>query len=827
MKQSIFICTAIFLMLLPQYVFSQHSIARQWNELLLEGIRNDFARPTSHARNLFHTSVAMYDLWAVLDDTSTTFLLGKNVAGFYCPLDSFPSPSNIDSARIEAISYASYRLLMHRFFDSPGASNVVPLFDALLEDSLGFDKSIISIDYSTGSPAALGNYMANCIIDFGLQDGSNEQNDYANTFYQPVNEPLLPAYPGNPDMDDPNRWQPLSLDIFIDQAGNPIPNSVPEFLSPEWGSVVPFALITNDLTIQYRDGFDWWTYHDPGFPPLIDVNTLGGLSDEYKWGFTMVALWASHLDPADTTLVDISPNSFGNFDISTYPQTIPEYRTCYDSLNGGDPGIGRSLNPHTGMPYDSQFVKRGDYARVLAEFWADGPDSETPPGHWFTILNKINDHPDLEKKYMGQGPILSDLEWDVKAYFALGGAMHDAAISAWGVKGFYDYLRPISAIRLLAEYGQCSDPGLDNYDEAGIHLLPGYIESVELGDTLAGPNNDNIGKIKIYSWRGPDYIDDPTTDTAGVGWILAENWWPYQRPTFVTPPFAGYVSGHSTFSRAAAEVLTIVTGDEYFPGGIGEFAIPKDSFLVFEKGPSEDLTLQWATYRDASDQTSLSRIWGGIHPPADDIPGRIMGFKIGQAASKLADDYFKGKRVLYVNPAASGDTTGLDWINAYRTLTDALDHARISHAVDEIRISAGTFFPVDTSRSESFHLVSGVTLKGGYAGNGPNPDERNIITFPTTLSGNIGLLDNGDNSYHVVYASNLVKSAVLDGLIIKDGHANGIDLFDQVGAGIYNEGQVTLQDILISDNTAWLDGPVVLIYGSEAILKMINVEVKD
>ena len=105
----------------------------------------------------------------------------------------------------------------------------------------------------------------------------------------------------------------------------------------------------------------------------------------------------------------------------------------------------------------------------------------------------------------------------------------------------------------------------------------------------------------------------------------------YQRPTFVTPPFAGYVSGHSTYSRAAAEVLTLLTGDEYFPGGVGEFKAPMNEFLVFEEGPSVDVTLQWATYRDASDQTSLSRIWGGIHPPADDIPGRKMGIEIGES----------------------------------------------------------------------------------------------------------------------------------------------------------------------------------------------------
>jgi hypothetical protein len=137
-------------------------------------------------------------------------------------------------------------------------------------------------------------------------------------------------------------------------------------------------------------------------------------------------------------------------------------------------------------------------------------------------------------------------------------------------------------------------------------------------------------------------VQNPQTDYAGVGWILAENWWPYQRPTFVSPPFAGYISGHSTFSRAAAEVMTYLTGDEYFPGGMGEFEAKKNDFLVFEVGPSVDVVLQWATYRDASDQTSLSRIWGGIHPPADDLPGRLIGLEIGKDAFELASQYFNG-----------------------------------------------------------------------------------------------------------------------------------------------------------------------------------------
>ena len=75
------------------------------------------------------------------------------------------------------------------------------------------------------------------------------------------------------------------------------------------------------------------------------------------------------------------------------------------------------MNPVTGEPYVPQIVPRGDYARVLAEFWADGPDSETPPGHWFTILNEVNDHPLSSRRFEGAGPELDVLEWEAKSYF--------------------------------------------------------------------------------------------------------------------------------------------------------------------------------------------------------------------------------------------------------------------------------------------------------------------------------------------------------------------------------------------------------------------------
>ncbi|MDX1627404.1 MAG: T9SS type A sorting domain-containing protein [Fulvivirga sp.] len=617
---------------------AQHSVARQWNEMLLEAIRNDFARPTVHARNLFHTSVVMYDAWSAYEHTSETFFLGKTLGDFHCAYGGIAIPEEVRAAQEKAISYAAYRLLSHRFANSPGAVESQHRFDSLFQ-ALGYDPNVVSTDYTQGDPAALGNYLADQMIDFGHQDGANEENDYANIFYAPVNDPLAPEFPGNPDITNPNRWQPLTFDVFVDQAGNVIPGETPDFLSPEWGTVVPFALKEEDLTIYNKDGNEYWVYHDPGTPPMIGEST----DEYYKWGFALVALWSAHLDPADGVMWDISPGAIGNVPNDLYPTTWAEYPAFYDAIEGGDPSLGHEINPVTGEPYPSQMVPRGDYGRVLAEFWADGPDSETPPGHWFTILNYVNDHPMLEKRFKGEGPVLDDLEWDVKAYLTMGGAMHDAAISAWGVKGYYDYIRPISAIRYMADQGQSTYPDSTSYSPNGIPLVDGLIGLVEAGDPLEGANGENIGKIKIYGWKGPDYINDPATDVAGVDWILAENWWPYQRPSFVTPPFAGYVSGHSTYSRAAAEVMTLLTGDPYFPGGVGEFLAPQNEFLVFEDGPSVDLTLQWATYRDASEQTSLSRIWGGIHPPADDIPGRLMGIEIGIDAFNHAEAYFRAE----------------------------------------------------------------------------------------------------------------------------------------------------------------------------------------
>ncbi|NRA93234.1 MAG: T9SS type A sorting domain-containing protein, partial [Psychroserpens sp.] len=640
------------------------SIARIWNEVLLQAIRNDLARPTVHARNLFHSSVAMYDAWAIYDDEARPYMMGNVLNGFESDLENFIPLENEEISRVKTISYAMYRLLSHRFQNSPKADASQRIFDLIMEQ-LDFDPGLVSTDYESGNAAALGNYIAETIISYGNIDGSRELTQYDNAYYLPVNEALAPAFPTTELMTDPNRFQPLSLNTFIDQGGNLIPGNTIDFLSPEWGNVYPFSMDSDDSISFERDGDTYMVYNDPGAPPFLSDSENNASSEAYKLGFSMVSIWGAHLDPNDGVLWDISPGALGNTNIDEFPRDYSDYPNFYNIIEGGDIGTGHAVNPVTGQAYEPNIVPRGDYARVLAEFWADGPDSETPPGHWFTKMNYVNEHPQFEKRFQGVGEILEDLEWDVKSFFILGGAMHDAAISAWSVKGWYDYVRPISALRHMALLGQSSNESLDNYHIGGIPLLDGYIEVVRDGDPLAGADNEHIGKIKLYSWRGPDYIEDEETDNAGVGWILAENWWPYQRPTFVTPPFAGFVSGHSTYSRAAAEVLTRITGSPFFPGGIGEFVARQNEFLVFEDGPSQDVVLQWATYRDASDQTSLSRIWGGIHPPADDIPGRLIGEKVGNQAFDFAIPYFSSDietiteetQIIFPNPVTNSQVT--------------------------------------------------------------------------------------------------------------------------------------------------------------------------
>jgi hypothetical protein len=427
----------------------------------------------------------------------------------------------------------------------------------------------------------------------------------------PVNEPLIVEVPGTA-MNDPNRWQPLALEVSITQNGQLQPVGPQQFVGPHWGHVTSFALPESEAGLPI----------DPGAPPRLGDPATDA---QFKSNALEVIRASSMLDPTDGATIDISPAAMGG------------------SRLGTNDGQGHELNPVTGEPYAPNVVSRADYARVLAEFWADGPKSETPPGHWNVIANTVTDAPGFERRWGGSGEILDALEWDVKTYLALNGAVHDAAVAAWGVKGYYDDVRPISMIRYMGGLGQSSDPQAPSYHPDGLPLEPGLVEAITEESSAPGQRHedlaDHVGEIAIRAWMGTP--EDPENEIGGVGWIRAVEWLPYQRPTFVTPAFPGYISGHSTFSRAAAEVLTALTGSEFFPGGMGSWTIPAGA-LEFEAGPTADVELQWATYFDAADQAGVSRIYGGIHPPIDDASGRRSGYVCGHDAWALANTYFDG-----------------------------------------------------------------------------------------------------------------------------------------------------------------------------------------
>ena len=590
-----------------------YSIARNWSERALEGIRMDTPHPPGQARNLFSFSVCMYDAWAAYDSNAVGFAYrGKHTA------------PDIAAARREAISYAVYRMMLERHAYSRTATNQAVANPAFMT-ALGYDPDNASRD--TRTPAGVGNAIYDAVSAYFLEDGSRQT---AGTPFPAANPPVAypdypvghprrytfvngmmnPFLPGTTDgtnntLLDVNQWQRLTVAGSIDQNGFP-QNPLQGYLGAQWLWVRAFSL-------GRVDGDGPWI--DPGPPPMLGTATHA----EFLQNLVAVIRASSELTTADGVTVDISPASIG------------------DNTLGANDGHGYTTNPVTGQPYVPNPVLRGDFTRALTEFWADGPSSETPPGHWNSIANHVSD--DMTSfRVGGTGPEVDRLEWDVKLYFALNGAVFDAGCAAWSVKRHYNGWRPISAIRHCGGLGQSSDPTLPSYHTHGLPLVPDLIELATEATVNSGRHAGlTPGKVAVLSWPGqPEF---PAEQTSGVKWVHAEDWMTYQKKTFVTPGFPGYISGHSTFSRAAAEVMTAITGTPWFPHGLGTYTLPA---LVNEAGPTQPVTLQWASYYDAADQVGLSRIWGGIHPPADDLPGRRVGSQAGKSAWALAKRFFDG-----------------------------------------------------------------------------------------------------------------------------------------------------------------------------------------
>lgn len=213
--------------------------------------------------------------------------------------------------------------------------------------------------------------------------------------------------------------------------------------------------------------------------------------------------------------------------------------------------------------------------KVIAEYWADGPNSELPPGHWTEFAAFVAERDNL------------DLNQNVKLYFALANAIFDASIATWDAKRTFDYVRPVTAIR---------------------HLFRGK---------------------RILGWAGAG---------KGTQEILGETWKPFQVPTFPTPPFSEFTSGHSGFSMAAATVLKRFTGSDKF----GFFYAQEVPLKADPTEPVTDVVLHWSTFTGAAQQAGESRLYGGIHFYEGNVVGLDLGEKVGNAAYAKAQDLWSG-----------------------------------------------------------------------------------------------------------------------------------------------------------------------------------------
>jgi hypothetical protein len=226
----------------------------------------------------------------------------------------------------------------------------------------------------------------------------------------------------------------------------------------------------------------------------------------------------------------------------------------------------------------TQYSKQLDDTRkTYAEYWEDGPGTVTPPGHWNQFAQWVSRRD------------AHSVDEDARMFFALNGAELDASIAAWDGKGKWDSVRPITAVRYV-----------------------------------------NRGKI-IQAWGGP---------YKGPSYIKGEDWIPYRPPNDPAPPFGEYASGHSTFSGAAAEVLTAFTGRGNF-----ELKVPVAAgSSKVEPGavPAKPITLSWTNFRYASEQAGLSRQYGGLHFEHGDKDARAAGAKVGTNAWAKAMTYFNG-----------------------------------------------------------------------------------------------------------------------------------------------------------------------------------------
>jgi hypothetical protein len=232
--------------------------------------------------------------------------------------------------------------------------------------------------------------------------------------------------------------------------------------------------------------------------------------------------------------------------------------------------------------------------KAIVEFMRDGPHSTGQSGHWLKFAQDISrrDHYDLDQ--------------DVKLFFAVSNTAFDAFIAAWDVKRFYDSSRPYSLVRFVAQL---------------------------------------FGGSSVIGYLGPG---------RGFGTIPATQWHPYSPGTFVTPPFPGYVSGHSTVSAACARTLELFTGSdrlEVYHRHVAGAATEPDATVaqmqaINGKPPTmlteRNVVLKLPTLSGTAELAGRSRVMGGYHIQSDNVEGLKLGRALSSFSWPKYRAYFDG-----------------------------------------------------------------------------------------------------------------------------------------------------------------------------------------
>ena len=175
----------------------------------------------------------------------------------------------------------------------------------------------------------------------------------------------------------------------------------------------------------------------------------------------------------------------------------------------------------------------------------------------------------------------------------------------------------------------------------------------------------------------------------------------------------------------------------------------------------------------------------------------------------------------YVDANAPGLTQdGSSWESAVKDLQTLLTSPTLLSG-DTIKVADGTYKPTSTAdRTQSFNLVNGVGIYGGYAGYGAtNPDARDIALYPTILSGDIWTIgDIADNSYHVVIANSVSAATLLDGMTITQGNTKGLSDDQSNGGGLLCiSASPTLSHCAFSQNYANQGGAIYMTFSQPSL----------